>query len=211
MGATDRSPGPPTGPQDHRAEREEAFPLFPAVFWLRGSRGGSRAGAAPLDAVPGVLPALRVPLPSPGGKRLSIPSSASQGRQRYLGGVPKAGGAVPGPHPSGTIGDSVRHLPSVCSPDPRHSHRTRRRHLMPRKVGESQGLIRFRENPSSGRLCRAPGRGGGLGETFHCRQRRGSAGGCRGCADCGLLPAFPVSALVLRAGMWQPGGPGRAG
>ncbi|NWT78466.1 SYT7 protein, partial [Lanius ludovicianus] len=65
----------------------------------------------------------------------------------------------------------------VRSPDPRHSHRTRRRHLMPRKVGESPGLIRFRENPSSGRLCRALGRGRGLGETFHCRQRRGSAVG----------------------------------
>ncbi|NXB23269.1 SYT7 protein, partial [Rhagologus leucostigma] len=107
----------------------------------------------------------------------NIPSSASQGRQRYLGGVPKAGGAVPRSRPSGTIRDSVWHLPSVRSPDPRHSHRTRRRHLMPRRVGESPGLIRFRENPSSGKLFRAPGRGGGLGETFHCRQRRGSAGG----------------------------------
>ncbi|NXN77939.1 SYT7 protein, partial [Bombycilla garrulus] len=50
-------------------------------------------------------PALRVALPSAGGKRLSVPSSASQGRRRYLGGVPKAGGAVPRSHPSGTIRD----------------------------------------------------------------------------------------------------------
>lgn len=49
--------------------------------------------------------------------------------------------------------------------------------LMPTKFGESAGLIRFRENPSSGRLCGAPGRGGGLGETFHRWQHRGSGGG----------------------------------
>lgn len=79
-----------------------------------------------------------------------------------------------------SLRDSVWHLPSVLSLDLSwHSHRTRRRYLplTPRKVGESAGLIRFRENPSSGRLCGAPGRGGGLGETFHCWQHRGSGGG----------------------------------
>ncbi|NXR21027.1 SYT7 protein, partial [Cinclus mexicanus] len=83
------------------------------------------------------------------------------------------------PIPSGIIRDSVWHLPSLHSLDPWHTHRTRRRHhhLMPRKTGGNLGLIRFRENPSSDRLCWAPGRGEGLDETFHCWHRLGSGGG----------------------------------
>ncbi|NWH91385.1 SYT7 protein, partial [Aegithalos caudatus] len=91
--------------------------------------------------------------------KLSLSNSASRGRQRYLGGVPKAGGVVPCSRPSGTVRDSAWHLPSVRSLDPRHGHRTRLHPLTPRKAGESGGLIRLRENPSSGRLCGAPGRG----------------------------------------------------
>lgn len=92
------------------------------------------------------------------------------------------------PIPQGQSGTVCGIFPPVRSLGPRHSHRTRRRHhnLMPRKVGESPGPITFRENPSSARLCGAPGRGGGLGETLHCWQRRASGGGCRLWAPSGV-------------------------
>lgn len=170
------------------------FPFSQRCF---GS-GAAEEAAGQEQPLSVLSPVLRVALPDPGGKRLSIPSSASQGRQRHLGGVPKAGGAVPCSHRSGTIRDRVWHLLSVRSLGPRHSHRTRRRHhhLMPRKVGEIP--IRFGEKTE---LCQAlrgsrPGWGSRRDLSLPAAPwlRRGMTGVCRLRAPSGA-PGLRFSAL----------------
>ncbi|NWT22295.1 SYT7 protein, partial [Cardinalis cardinalis] len=119
----------------------------------KGSRGGGRAGAAPLGAVPSAQ----------GGPAQSRWEAAQHSQLGFSGQAapprwcPKGRRRCPRSHPSGTIRDSVWHLPHpVRSLGPRHSHRTRRRHqhLMPRKgtaAGSKQRMAggRSRSNPGS--------------------------------------------------------------